>query len=225
MNKLKSKAAAVWASRVAKSMIASVGAVALLVVGVSVANGATAASDCKTLSYPLCARSVAAGQVVDNSLPAGKIVPADRARFLADTDTDVLGKGMKFTCPAKKIVNIGGSFKTGKTKVCSFEVPPGMWMLNTTAIFARTTAGVAGTRPQLALRVGASETAFGDDYGTILGAEISPSAGRELTGSAVKMVPGGSIIEVFGFGYNDDASSAGSGQITAAANVVAVRVG
>lgn len=32
-------------------------------------------------------------------------------------------------------------------------------------------------------------------------------------------------VEVFAFGYNDDASAAGSGGITAAASVVAVQVG
>ncbi|TCC65777.1 hypothetical protein E0H73_02255 [Kribbella pittospori] len=125
------------------------------------------------------------------------------------------------------IANIGGSFKTQKTKVGEITLQPGKWLLNASAFFARTEAGVAGTRPQLALRVGASDTAFGDDFGTILGAEISPANDRELTGSTVKVVKVAEAtkVEVFGFGYNDDGSSAGGGQITVTADVVAVRVG
>jgi hypothetical protein len=97
-------------------------------------------------------------------------------------------------------------------------------MINTSAFFACTAAGPAGTRPQPALRVGATDTAFGDDYGAILGAEISPAKDRELTGSTVK-VTASTTVEVFAFGYNDDACSAGSGDITAADDVVAVQVG
>jgi hypothetical protein len=194
-----------------------------VLVGVTVAANGAVRPDCKTLSYPLCARSVAAKQVVDNSLPASKIVPADRAAFLKDN-----GKvGVAKDFPAVPIEKIGGSFKTNKSKVGEFTLQPGTWLLNSTAFFARTTAGVPGTRPQLALRVGASDTAFGEDYGTILGAEISPTKDRELTGSTVKVVtvkvP--TKVEVFAFGYNDDASAAGSGQITASASVVAVQVG
>jgi hypothetical protein len=100
-------------------------------------------------------------------------------------------------------------------------------MINTSAFFARTAVGVPDTRPQLALRLGASTTAFGDDYGTILGAEISPSKDRELTGATVKVVKvtASTKVEAFAFGHNDDAGSAGSGDITAAADVVTVRVG
>ncbi|TQJ12642.1 hypothetical protein FB475_5591, partial [Kribbella jejuensis] len=58
-------------------------------------------------------------------------------------------------------------------------------------------------------------------------AEISPSKDRELSGSTVKVVTvtKATKVEVFAFGYNDDAGSAGSGEITASASVVAVQVG
>jgi hypothetical protein len=212
----------VFSTKGGRLLVAAVlGAGAL--VGVTVAANGAVRPDCKTLSYPLCARSVAAKQVVDNSLPASKIVPADRAAFLKDH-----GKvGVAKDFPAVEIAKIGGSFKTGKTKVGEFTLQPGTWLLNSTAFFARTTAGAPGTRPQLALRVGASDTAFGEDYGTILGAEISPTKDRELSGSTVKVVtvkvP--TTVEVFAFGYNDDASAAGSGQITASASVAAVQIG
>lgn len=79
-----------WATKVGRLAVAGVVA-AGAVVGVSIAaNAAAVKPDCKTLSYPLCARSVAAGQVVDNSLPKSKIVPADRDAFLKDTNTDAL---------------------------------------------------------------------------------------------------------------------------------------
>jgi hypothetical protein len=70
-------------------IIAAVAAVGLVAVGV-VASDAAVKPDCKNLMYPLCPRSVAATQVVDNSLPASKIVPADRDAFLKDADS--LGK-------------------------------------------------------------------------------------------------------------------------------------
>ncbi len=196
-----------------------------VLVGVTVAANGAVKPDCKSLSYPLCARSVAASQVVDNSLPASKIVPADRNAFLKDVN----GKaGVTASLKPVEIDHIGGSFKTNKTLVGDFTLPgAGTWLINTSAFFARTTTGVEGTRPQLALRVGASTTEFGADYGTILGAEISKAANRELTGSTVKVVKvsAATKVEVFAFGYNDDAGSAGSGEITAAADIVAVQVG
>ncbi|TDW23730.1 hypothetical protein [Kribbella kalugense] len=197
-----------------------------VLVGVAVAANGAVKPDCKSLTYPLCPRSVAASQVVDNSLPASKLVPADRAAFLKDTD--VYGKsGVTKDFDAVAIAKIGGSFKTNKTPVGSFTLQPGTWLVNTTAFFARTTAGAPGTRPELALRVGASDTAFGEDYGTILGAEISPAKDRELSGSTVKVVKvaKATTVEVFAFGYNDDAGAAGGGEITASASVVAVQVG
>lgn len=196
-----------------------------VLVGVAVAANGAVKPDCKSLTYPLCPRSVAASQVVDNSLPASKLVPADRAAFLKNTD--IYGKGVATDFKPVVIEHIGGSFKTDKTTVGKFTLQPGTWLINSTAFFARTATGVPGTRPQLALRVGASTTAFGDDYGTILGAEISPTKDRELAGSTVKVVKvtKATTVEVFAFGYNDDAGAAGSGQITAAASVVPVLIG
>lgn len=111
-----------------------------VLVGVTVAANGAVKPDCKSLSYPLCPRSVAASQVVDNSLPASKIVPADRNAFLKDTD--VYGKsGVAKDFDPVAIAKIGGSFKTNKTKVGEFTLQPGTWLLNSTAFFARTTAG------------------------------------------------------------------------------------
>lgn len=214
----------VWNTKAGRLVVAAVLGAGVLV-GVAVAANGAVKPDCKSLTYPLCPRSVAASQVVDNSLPASKLVPADRAAFLKNTD--IYGKGASTDFKPVVIANIGGSFKTSKTKVGEFTLEPGTWLINSTAFFARTATGVPGTRPQLALRVGASATAFGDDYGTILGAEISPAKDRELSGSTVKVVKvtKSTTVEVFAFGYNDDAGAAGSGQITAAASVVPVLIG
>lgn len=129
---------------------------------------------------------------------------------------------------ATPIANIGGSFLSRSTKVGEVTLQPGTWLVNTSAVFARVTAGAEGTRPQLALRYNKTEAQpFGEDAGTIMGAEISEAAGRELTGSSVKAmtvsVP--TVIDVHAFGYNDDTSSAGSGELTAAAEITALRVG
>jgi hypothetical protein len=214
----------VWNTKAGRLVVAAVLGAGVLV-GVAVAANGAVKPDCKSLTYPLCPRSVAASQVVDNSLPASKLVPADRAAFLKNTD--IYGKGASTDFKPVVIANIGGSFKTSKTKVGEFTLEPGTWLINSTAFFARTATGVPGTRPQLALRVGASATAFGDDYGTILGAEISPAKDRELAGSTVKVVTvkAKTTVEVFAFGYNDDAGAAGSGEITASASVVPVLIG
>jgi hypothetical protein len=128
------------------------------------------------------------------------------------------------TCAATTIVNIGGSFATGKTKVCEFTLPAGKLKMDVSGFFARTAAGPAGTRPELALRVADGST-WGADYGTIFPGEISPTAGRELTGSTFKVlnVSGPVTVEVFAFGYNDDQGTAGSGQIQVSVDVAATR--
>ena len=55
------------------------------------------------------------------------------------------------------IEHIGGSFKTGKTKVGEFTLPAGTWLINSSAFFARTAAGPAGTRHQMFLFPGNRE--------------------------------------------------------------------
>jgi hypothetical protein len=215
----------VWNTKGGRLLVAAVLGAGVLV-GVTVAANGAVRPDCKSLSYPLCPRSVAASQVVDNSLPASKLTKSDRDAFLKDTDA--FGKsGVAVDFKPATIDKIGGSFKTNKTKIGEFTLKPGTWLLNSTAFFARTTAGEPGTRPELALRVGATDTAFGDDFGTILGAEISPAKDRELTGSTVKVVTVDktTTVDVFAFGYNDNAGSAGSGEIAASASVTAVLVG
>jgi len=197
--------------------LAAAGVVAALGVGgIAVAADAAGGTGCRTLTYPLCARSVAKTQVVDHSLDEQEFTSGVVAKL--NTDKGAV-KAYKFE--AKTLAKIGGSFKTNKTKLGEFTLPAGSFKLDLSYFASRTVAGAAGTRPELALRVGATETAFGEDYGTILGNEISPAKDREQTGYnfAYVTTTKTTTVEVFGFGYNDDASSAGSGEIAMAAAV------
>ncbi|MBP2356616.1 hypothetical protein JOF29_007726 [Kribbella aluminosa] len=203
-----------------------------VLVGITVAaNGATR-PDCKTLSYPLCPRSVAASQVVDNSIPKSKIAPADREAFLKNTP-DVYGKaGVSATIKPTVIKTLGGKYFDGFTELGSFKLQKGTWLVNTSVTFNRAAAGAAGSMPQVGLRIGQDPTAAGDakwgtDVGTVGGVAISPAKGHDLFGSTVKvvMVTAETTVGVYGFGYNQDQGSAGGGEITAAASIVAVQVG
>lgn len=164
---------------------------------------------------------VSTARIVNDAVTETKLAPSVRAKLNADPTN------VQKTCAPVALAHTGGTFKTLKTKVCEFDLPAGTWMINTSAFFARTAAGAEGVRPQMALRVGASTTAFGVDYGTIMGTEISASADREMTGSSTKVVTvpaGGVTVEAFGHGYQDNAGDTDGGKISAAADVVAVKI-
>jgi hypothetical protein len=160
--------------------------------------------------------------VYDGSVHESGLDAALKAKVNAP-DKDVNGTGGiifgKYNVP---IVNIGGPFDTNATKVGEFLIEPGTSLINTSAFFARTVAGVEGTRPQLALRYG-----DGQNAGTIMGTEISETANRELSGSTTKVVTveAETTVTVWAFGYNDNASAAGGGEITVSAEVSAVKLG
>jgi hypothetical protein len=198
-------------------------AAAVIAVGVGVVNAQGAVKpDCKNLMYPLCPRSVAATQVVDNSLPKSKIVPADRDAFLKDTDTDNKGAVLLTKeFDAKAVATCGGSFKTGATKLGSFTLPAGKNLSLDAYMFAsRTATGPVGTHAQLALRIGASDTSFGLDRGTVF-QPLPPTKDREVTGTTfwVGNNDADVTVDVLGFCYNDDQGSAGSGDFTMASRV------
>lgn len=212
-------------------LVAGVLAAGVLVGVTVVANGAVA-PDCKTLSYPLCARSVAATQVVDNSLPASKIVPADRQAFLKDTD--VKGDAQHvLSLPPKVIAHMGGLYFDGFTEIGTFVVPAGRWLVYTNVQFTRTVAAAVATeapRPQLGLRIGqdpakAGDAKWGVDVGTVSGNDISPYKGADLFGMSMQPLytTENTTVGVYGFGYNADRGTAGSGQIEAAVKVILVR--
>lgn len=124
--------------------------------------------------------------------------------------------------PETAIAKIGGPFADNATLLGSVDLPAGTWMVNTSVVFSRTISGATGTRPQLALRYSGGQNA-----GTLMGIEISPTAGRELTESAVEtiIVTEPTQMSIYGFGYNDDQGAAGGGQITAKAKITLLRVG
>lgn len=161
----------------------------------------------------------------------------DGALGAADLNADLKGKldngkgvGTK-DFEAKAITTIGGSFATGKTVVGTVEVAAaGTYLVNTSAVFDRKNEGTEGylapttdTYPSLVVRYGTTEA----DAGTIMGSPVSRKGFVELTGSATKTisVDGPTTLNVYGFGYNEDRSGFGGGQITVAAQVTVVKIG
>jgi hypothetical protein len=141
------------------------------------------------------------------------------------------GKGAATTLAPKVIAKIGGSFAANKTVVGEVKLPgAGTYLVNTAAMFDRKDAGSTGyetptteTYPSLVLRYGTDEK----DAGTIMGSPISKAGFVELSGSSTKTVAvtGPTTINVYGFGYNEDRSAFGAGQITVSAQVSAVKIG
>jgi hypothetical protein len=141
----------------------------------------------------------------------------------------------------KVIENLGGKYfgddvntaaDDRYTVIGTFSLSKGKWLVNTSVQFTRTAAGVAGTRPQIGLRIGQDQTLTGDakwgkSLGTVSGAEISPANGRDLFGSAVGSIELAetTTVTVYGFGYNDSQGTEGSGQIAAQVTVNPLRVG
>lgn len=240
--------------KIARIVAAGVASVGLIVVGV-MASDAAVRPDCKNLMYPLCPRSVAATQVVDNSLPGStKLAPGsvsedrltpqvkaklngvqdgtvhldsldDNVRRMVTTDAntpDVRGSLLVQYATAPKVIEkVGGSFKTNKTLLGAFKIPAGQNLKLDAYMFAsREVAGAPGTHAQLALRIGSTETEFGVDMGTIF-QPLPSGKGREVTGSTfwVGAVSQETVVEVYGFGYNDDSSAAGSGEYTISSRI------
>ena len=141
------------------------------------------------------------------------------------------GSVVKTIAPAA-ITYLGGPYfdpARGFTTLGSFTLPKGTWLVNTSAKFHRTVAGVAGSRPQVGLRIGQGTASpnWGTEVGTVGGADISPGNGHDLFGSATKVVTVAedTTVGVYGFGYNDDTGVAGSGEIEASAEITATLIG
>jgi hypothetical protein len=142
-----------------------------------------------------------------------------------------LGKGsVIWANTAQRIDEIGGSFVDDRTLLGGFHLDPGTWLITTNATFNRTKTarkGATQTRPQVALRYGRVKGGEAS-AGTIAGVDISPTKGHELLGSSVQTVTttaNVTTVWVYGFGENDDNSHFASGQITAAAQITATRIG
>lgn len=167
---------------------------------------------------------------------AGPAGPAGAKGEPGDPASDVFGKqGGSLTIAPKAIAAIGGSWVAGKTDLGSFTLPAGTWLINSAVTFDRKDANDAAyanphtdTMPQFALRFNITDTnTFGDDAGTIMGSPISRAGYTELTGSSTKAITltETTTITAYGFGYNEDRSNFGGGQITAGGQVTAVKIG
>jgi hypothetical protein len=195
----------------------------LMLFGLGLSN-ATARTTSDPITYPLVANSVAGKQVVNGSLGVVELDAYTRGLLEKDDNTpDVFGTGKIVAQVAPTtVVNIGGKFVEKATVLGQFPLPKGTWLVSTSAAWNRTVAGAAGTRPQIALRY-----PNGGDAGTLTGTDISPTAGRDLTLSGTKVVilTEDTHVTIWAHGYNDDQSAAGSGELTAAVEVSAVRLG
>lgn len=128
------------------------------------------------------------------------------------------------------IAKIGGSYSANATEITTVSLPSaGTYAVNARVTFDRKDANdpaylipSTDTMPQLSLRYGTD-----GDAGTIMGSPISRAGYVELTGSSVAYVTvdAATTITVRGFGYNEDRSQFGGGQITAAGVVTAVKIG
>lgn len=204
------------------------------------------AASAKAVTYatlPLPANVIGEKQITANSvgwLDMGSQIRAEIRAAQVKTP-EAYGVLTEPTALAPKVItNLGGKYFGDDTStsddrytvIGSFRLKKGTWLVNTSVTFHRDAAGAAGSRPQVGLRIGQNQDLAGDakwgrSVGTVGGADISPAKGHDLFGSTVSTVelPEETEVVVYGFGYNDDQSDAGSGQITASVNVAPVRVG
>jgi hypothetical protein len=136
--------------------------------------------------------------------------------------TSVLGK----TFPTTTVAEIGGSFTTRSTRVGSFELEPGTYLLSTDGFFITNEATSGKTRMQVAVR-GVDGSPWGSDLGTCFTGLISTLNAREATCNTTRTVVIDELttVDVKAFGYADDQGSADSGKVNATLSVSAVKVG
>jgi hypothetical protein len=157
------------------------------------------------------------------AIPDGSVWQSDIAKPV--NDLYLLGRGSVVKTIEAQPIKIGQN-RADRTLLSTFTLPPGTWLITTTATFNRTKTapkGATKTRPQLALTHG------GRSAGTIGGVDISPVEYHSLSGSAVQTITitkeRPTSVLVYGHGANDDGSTFASGDITVAAQITATRIG
>lgn len=159
-----------------------------------------------------------------------------KAKVNRPIPAEVFGKtGGELKIDPTTIATIGGSWVTGKTELGSFTLPAGQYLINSAVVFDRLNADEDGyvvpttdTMPQFGLRFDITDdNKFGVDAGTVMGVPVSKAGYTELTGSSTKAVTltAETTITAYGFGYNEDRSGFGGGQVKVGGTVAAVRVG
>lgn len=154
-------------------------------------------------------------------------VAAANANNKADDALERPDGGKSFldkTFDTAQIANIGGKFLERNTAIGSIQLPAGTWRIALDVKFTRTAdAGATdpAVRPSAVARVGQTDTEFGTDLGTIMGNDIAPYKGADLTGTDDTKVTltEASTVTFAAFGYDDKRGSAGSGEIAAAVRV------
>lgn len=167
---------------------------------------------------------------VDEAGPKGDTGAAGAKGDQGDPASDVKGSVVTKTFDPKLIQYIGGPYfdpARGFTTIGTFTLPAGTWVINTSAKFTRTVAGVEGVRPQVGLRIGQGTASpnWGTDLGTVGGEDISKAANKDLWGQAVQSITltEETTVGVYGHGFTDTTGTEGSNEISAAVQVFAQR--
>ena len=140
-----------------------------------------------------------------------------------DPASDTWGSGRTVFDSAGVIANIGGRFSERATEMGTVTLEPGTYLINTSGYFDRIDNSQSSS-PQMQVAVRGDE---GEQMGTILTGNFPATGDREITGSAAQIVTllTQTDVTVYAFGYNNDGSSAGSGNYVANVQVFATRVG
>lgn len=137
--------------------------------------------------------------------------------------TDRAGVLDQFVADEVTIANIGGPFAQRATKVGSFDLAEGVWLVNLSGNFDRIDNSQSSS-PILQL---ATRSTVGPDADLTAWTGNYPAIGdREQSASMSQIVysDGNLPVDVYVFGYNNDGSSAGSGNYTADVEVSVIRV-
>lgn len=154
--------------------------------------------------------------------PRGEQGPKGEQGQPGDPASDVKGDGGTVFDSSSLITNIGGAFTSRRTNFGTFTLSPGTYLLNFTGYFDRVDNAQASS-PQMMI---ALRSANGGEMGTVLTGNFPATGDREMTGSGstVVTITEQTPVSVYVFGYNNDGSSAGSGNYAANVQVSAVRV-
>lgn len=109
------------------------GAIAVVgVAGITVAANAAGGTGCRTLTYPLCARSVASAQVVDNSLISNDLHPSLRDAIKAGQDPKGEVTGLESDGPypgSTKLQDYPGNGANSTAKVPADGKSHAVWVM------------------------------------------------------------------------------------------------
>ncbi|QIX27804.1 hypothetical protein ncot_15290 [Nocardioides sp. JQ2195] len=222
MSLLKSRVVAVVAAASVIGVASTTGAVAAkMITGDDIKNGTVESKD-------IANDTIRGKDVKNGSLGFGDLNETAKSKISDQAGVALAGS---LATDATVITNLGGSFATRATELGTVELPEaGTYVINGYGFFDSledVPADQAGSQLQLALRtVPAEGEQWGEDFGTCFTGAV-PVGDREMTCQSVRTVTvdAPTSVIVWGFGYNADQGSDGSGNFTVTADVSALKVG